>query len=534
MSGVACSYSPCEAHTVNDIGCGMPLSPLGSAHVRTTLGMTCDHLPWAANRVGLHQSWHAMITLGQHTRSDDVGHDMQELRRDNIHSETMLGMECNHLPLIEHTIELRQAWHARMALELNTRLDDVCVACHHHPWAALTVRQRHTWNSSITVGQHTRSDYVGCAMLPSPLVRIDDGTTSSMPLPHGPWATHTVAGRRVWHATHMIGLHWAWYSIISIDKQIWSDYVKCGMPQSTLDSTSSDYVGHDMQPSPLGNAHDRMRSGIPCTHRPCEAYTLGQRWAWHVIISLGHHTQSDHIGRGMPACHLGSTDGWMTSSVACHNCHWAHTWSDEFGREMPSTYLGNTHGQMTLSKAYHHRPRTVYTFVRHRHTRLDDFGMACHHPPLKAHSRMRSGVACYHFPWTTHTIGPRRVWHASMAVGKHIKSDDIGRGMQTIAIEKHTGCGMLAWPLESTHDQTTSSMECHHNSLTTYTVGLFKACHVIIVLGQHTRSEDIKRVIPAWALENTHSRMMSGAAYHHSPWEAHDRMTSCMTIPSLS
>ncbi|TMW93699.1 hypothetical protein EJD97_011281 [Solanum chilense] len=302
---------PWEAYTVNDTCCGMPLSPLGSAHIRMTLGMKCDHRPWAAHRVGLRHAWHAIITIGQHTQLDDVAHDMQESRRDNIHE--------------------------------------------------LTVGQRCAWNSSITVGLHTRSDYVGCSMLPSPLVSIDDGTTSSMTLPHGPWATHTGSGRRhtrsndverdmsssplgithgrttsgvtchmtlgqqtpsddvrrvilsspydntygrtmsgmachqrTWtarmvswtpssiafpqcsSATHMVGLHWAWYAIISIGKHTRLDYVECGIPSSPLDSTRSDYVGHGLPPLPFSNAHDRTKSGIPCHHRPCEAYTPGR------------------------------------------------------------------------------------------------------------------------------------------------------------------------------------------------------------------------------------------------------------------
>ena len=60
----------------NDVGHGMPLSPLGSKDGRTTSGVACDHRLWAAQTVERRRAWHAIISFGKHTRSNDVGHGM--------------------------------------------------------------------------------------------------------------------------------------------------------------------------------------------------------------------------------------------------------------------------------------------------------------------------------------------------------------------------------------------------------------------------------------------------------------------------
>ena len=61
-------------HTLsNDIGRGMPSSPLGITHDRTTSGVTCNHRLWTAHTVRLCGAWHDINAFGQHTRSNDVG-----------------------------------------------------------------------------------------------------------------------------------------------------------------------------------------------------------------------------------------------------------------------------------------------------------------------------------------------------------------------------------------------------------------------------------------------------------------------------
>ncbi len=62
---------------------------------------------------------------------------------------------------------------------------------------------------------------------------------------------------------------------------------------------------------------------VACYHFPRKAYTIGRRQAWHVIIALGQQTQSVDVGRGISTWAFGSTNGQMTSCIACHHGHWA-------------------------------------------------------------------------------------------------------------------------------------------------------------------------------------------------------------------
>ena len=81
--------------------------------------------------------------------------------------------QCNHRPWNENTVELRQAWHAIIALEKYTRSDDVwhgmltmfLKSTHdrkmsevflHGPWAAHRVGRRRALNAIISLGQHKR------------------------------------------------------------------------------------------------------------------------------------------------------------------------------------------------------------------------------------------------------------------------------------------------------------------------------------------------------------------------------------------
>ena len=60
----------------NDVGGGMPSPPLGSTHSRTTSGVACHHLIWAAQTVRRRRAWQAIIALGQHKLSVVVGRGM--------------------------------------------------------------------------------------------------------------------------------------------------------------------------------------------------------------------------------------------------------------------------------------------------------------------------------------------------------------------------------------------------------------------------------------------------------------------------
>ena len=71
---------------------------------------------------------HDHIDFGQHTRSNDGGHDMPSKSLDNTNGQTTSGMACYHDPWIGNTVRQRLVWHAFLALRLHTQKDDVGLA----------------------------------------------------------------------------------------------------------------------------------------------------------------------------------------------------------------------------------------------------------------------------------------------------------------------------------------------------------------------------------------------------------------------
>ena len=151
----------------------MPVWPLVGTYGQTTSIMTYHHLSWTTHKIGLRRPWHAIIGLGQHTRSDIVvcGNAIIVIGQhicldkikcsnassplDNTHDKTMLG-----------------------------------VLCHHRRWVGLTVGRRRAWHTITPLGQHTHSDDVGCGMLSSPLERTHYRMMSGVVCPHGLRTTH--------------------------------------------------------------------------------------------------------------------------------------------------------------------------------------------------------------------------------------------------------------------------------------------------------------------------------------------------------
>ena len=60
----------------NDVGRGMPSSPLGSNYDRTASGMASNHRLWAAHRVERRRTGHAIITFWQNKWSNNVRRGM--------------------------------------------------------------------------------------------------------------------------------------------------------------------------------------------------------------------------------------------------------------------------------------------------------------------------------------------------------------------------------------------------------------------------------------------------------------------------
>ena len=171
-----------------------------------------------------------------------------------------------------------------------------------------------------------------------------------------------------------------------------------------------------------------------------------QRRAWHDITALGQYTQSDDVWRCMTLPPLDSTHDRTTSGVTCQYRLWA------------------TH-MVERRRAWH----GITSFGQR--TRSDDIGRYMPSLPLEStHGRTKSGVACHHHFWATHTVELRRAWHAIIAYGQHKLSNDIGRDMPSP-------------PLESTHGQTTSGVACHHHLWEAHTVERRSAVHDIIAVG---------------------------------------------------
>ena len=160
---------------------------------------------WKAHIVGLRLAWHAILSLRQHTRSNNVENGLPSLPLDSTHGRTTSGM-----------------------------------ASHHYPWAA-----------------DTGSNYVGCGILSSPLHIIHCRMTSSMTCYHRSWTKHTIILYRAWQGynhsweAHAIGRRRLLNENIALGKNTLSDYVRCGKLSS-----------------PLEINHNQTTSGVAFSYRP--------------------------------------------------------------------------------------------------------------------------------------------------------------------------------------------------------------------------------------------------------------------------
>ena len=100
------------------------------------------------------------------------------------------------------------------------------------------------------------------------------------------------------------------------------------------------------------------------------------------------------------------------------------------------------------------------------------------------------------------------MWYVIIPYGKRARSDDF----------RHA---MLSLPLDNTYDQMMSGAACLHGPWEAPTVGLRRAWHAIISLGQHIRWNDVRRGMQSSPLDNIHGQSTSGVAYHRGPWSAH-------------
>ena len=164
----------------------MPSSPLGSTDGRTTTfvafhhplwtsshsrmasGVACHYHPWTANTVERCRAWHAIITLGQHKRSNDVGRGMPSSPLNDKHGRTTSAVACHHHLWTAQTVGRRRAWHSFGALGRQTNRTTSGKECHHLLWAVRTV------------------DIVGRGMPSCPLDTTHDRTKSVVACHHSP------------------------------------------------------------------------------------------------------------------------------------------------------------------------------------------------------------------------------------------------------------------------------------------------------------------------------------------------------------
>ena len=238
----------------------MPSPPLDSTHGRTMSGVALHYRHWTARMVGRRQAWYDITALAQHTRSNDVGRGMPSSPLGSTHGRTTLGMACHHLLWEAHTVERRWAWHDINAFEQHLWSNDVrhdmlsplldsthdrktsSVALHHRPWTACTVGRRRAWHDITALGQHTQSKDVKRGMKSPPLDNTHGRTTSGMTCHHRLWTAHTVERRWAWHTINAFGQH-----------------------------TRSNDVGRGMPSSPFCSTHGRTTSGVACHLRPLTA-----------------------------------------------------------------------------------------------------------------------------------------------------------------------------------------------------------------------------------------------------------------------
>ena len=207
-------------------------------------GVACHHRLWGAHRIERCQALHAIISFGQHTRSNDVGRGMTSPPLDNTHGRYVVrGMTS---PPMDRT-------HAR---------------------------QRRAWHDITTLGLHTRSNNVGRGMQSSPLGSTDSGTALGVACHHRSWRANVVERRRAGHAIIAFVQHRRSYG-----------------------------VGLCMLSSPLASTHSQTTSGVACHHRLWGAHRIERCRAFHAIVAFGQHTRSNDVGRGMTSSPLENTHG---------------------------------------------------------------------------------------------------------------------------------------------------------------------------------------------------------------------------------
>ena len=202
----------------------MTSSPLESTHGRSMSGVASHTRPWKAYTIRRCWAWHAIIALGQHTRSDDVGRGMPSSPLGSTYGRTALAVACL-ISIGQHS------WSDDVRRDMPSSLLDNTLVGKRLAWHAIITLGHHTQGRMMsgvdaisTSGHHTHDD-VEHGMLLLPLDNTRGRTTLGVAcnrrlwiaytwldnvgcgIHHFPWSTYTVGRRREWHVIIALGLH---------------------------------------------------------------------------------------------------------------------------------------------------------------------------------------------------------------------------------------------------------------------------------------------------------------------------------------
>ena len=141
--------------------------------VQFNISLNCVHM------VGQCREWHTIIGIGQHTQSDDIRRQMPSFPLDRKHDGKTSGVACNHRSWTTHIVRWSLALHAIMSLGQHTRSDYVGRGRPSSPLGSMHwVEWCRSWHAIISLGKHTRLEDVGHVMSSSPFESTHDCTTS--------------------------------------------------------------------------------------------------------------------------------------------------------------------------------------------------------------------------------------------------------------------------------------------------------------------------------------------------------------------
>ena len=162
--------------------------------------VACHHRHLTKTTIRLHGARHAIIALGQHTRSNDIEHGVPSSPLDNTHGHTTSGKACHLCPSTACTVKRRRAWHAHMGLGQHKLSNDVGRDMLHRPWATHTVRLCWSCHACMIHGQCTQSNDIEFCTPSQPLGSTQNRMTLAVAFIHRPWEAQPVKQHCVWHA----------------------------------------------------------------------------------------------------------------------------------------------------------------------------------------------------------------------------------------------------------------------------------------------------------------------------------------------